>query len=240
MLTKIIQLRGKEDELFMFKVCSNISVLDLQLDFLAHNGNCEKSYSYKNRVLQVFNNALKNGYCCEEIYRVMNSIVSKKEKFTIEELSIALSSKKPNIPNLLGKDRTHSEMKIHSKAPILDIDFSAFSLKAVRDIKFERYVEPRASYTHINFLEYVKKKDRVSLISNSDERIVSTLRYLLGLVGDINIILFAFDLLLKHTDKKITNIIDISNYLDEAYKMHERELNRQKTGEFEFLWRERN
>lgn len=219
-----------------FKVSSKVSIYDLQYDFFFYTRGNQEPNQYKERILQVFTDALLNQWCSDDIYNLMNSLIDSEEGLTIETLEKHLKEKPPKNNILLNSYRTHKEMQLKTAFPKLKDNLE--NIKNLdSEIVYDHYVEPRFSFSKDDLLEYIHRYDRFMNIENiSDDDILNITQRLLKEV-DINVILAAFDTTKVHNiyrKRLMENFNEIEEYIPRTLEGHLKRCEDIKNGDMVF------
>ena len=226
----------------IYKTCKVVSTRDISEDVVYVTKGDKAVPSYRDKVHTIISRAVESSkWCTNEIYEELNKEGKDISMSKLENLF----SYKPKVVNLLsGKSRTHSVMQIYSDAPCIDFEDEVLLDIFEDDIKYEYYLEERASFSIDDVLEYIHTYyDRHLLLQvNDNKKITGVIKYALANLKDINIVMFMIDAMFKeHKEKetKVVNFIEVMNYAHIGIERHKGIVDRINTGDLKFVDRRR-
>lgn len=231
-----------------FPVCKKGSKYDIGYDYTSYCYGNKINSGEKEKILNFFD-MLLDTWCLDDLYTELNKIINNygDEAISSSPFMIDYFKKiKPPKKNLLrSKDfRTHKELLIKSPPPTSYYDEILMEFKNTAQ---EHYIEPLASYSMPQAIEYINSFNRYIIKeTNNTKRLIGGVEYMLNILKDtsgaLNIFLFAFDNCInyhKNNNSKMKNIFDLENHLENAINTHNKIVDRQKYGDFEFVQKRR-
>ena len=236
----------------VFPIIKRTSYYGIGFDYISYCHGNKISNEEIGFILQGVSDILDNGWCVEDIYTEFNNLIEiDKYRFkNFIEVKAFFNNTPPPKRNLLKNNhyRCHKELQLHSEVPIIKLeDSTVFEIESIKT--YEYSLEPIGSYSLEDVIEYVMKSKKHILLENNPPKKMNgaikhliTERYGCNDEDALNIFLFSFDEAIhycKNHDKKLKDMFEINNFLEEAIAHNNNIKNRIKYGDITFKPKQR-